>query len=145
MIIENKNIEKICNFYVSDFHLEMILLPYLNQKLKEEEPVTIISEKNLNQSIKELISKVNLDNKIKNNILNLEWDSAEIKEIQNNSNVVLIGTENFIEQKKNKLIDMDVENLKIIDCYNLQEVEKDVQKIVLIHDKNLNTLGITNV
>ncbi len=145
MIIENKNIEKICNFYVSDFHLEMILLPYLNQKLKEEEPVTIISEKNLNQSIKELISKVNLDNKIKNNILNLEWDSAEIKEIQNNSNVVLIGTENFIEQKKNKLIDMDVENLKIIDCYNLQEVEKDVQKIVLTHDKNLNTLGITNV
>ena len=145
MIIENKNIEKICNFYVSDFHLEMILLPYLNQKLKEEEPVTIISEKNLNQSIKELISKVNLDNKIKNNILNLKWDSAEIKEIQNNSNVVLIGTENFIEQKKNKLIDMDVENLKIIDCYNLQEVEKDVQKIVLTHDKNLNTLGITNV
>ena len=145
MIIENKNIEKICNFYVSDFHLEMILLPYLSQKLKEEEPVTIISEKNLNQSIKELISKVNLDNKIKNNILNLEWDSAEIKEIQNNSNVVLIGTENFIEQKKNKLIDMDVENLKIIDCYNLQEVEKDVQKIVLTHDKNLNTLGITNV
>ena len=145
MIIENKNTEKICNFYVSDFHLEMILLPYLNQKLKEEEPVTIISEKNLNQSIKELISKVNLDNKIKNNILNLEWDSAEIKEIQNNSNVVLIGTENFIEQKKNKLIDMDVENLKIIDCYNLQEVEKDVQKIVLTHDKNLNTLGITNV
>lgn len=145
MLIENKNIEKICNFYVSDFHLEMILLPYLNQKLKEEEPVTIISEKNLNQSIKELISKVNLDNKIKNNILNLKWDSAEIKEIQNNSNVVLIGTENFIEQKKNKLIDMDVENLKIIDCYNLQEVEKDVQKIVLTHDKNLNTLGITNV
>lgn len=145
MIIKNKNIEKICNFYVSDFHLEMILLPYLNQKLKEEEPVTIISEKNLNQSIKELISKVNLDNEAKNNILNLKWDSAEIKEIQNNSNVVLIGTKNFIEQKKNKLIDMDVENLKIIDCYNLQEVEKDVQKIVLTHDKNLNTLGITNV
>ena len=60
MIIQNKNIEKICNFYVSDFHLEMILLPYLNQKLKEEEPITIISEKNLNQSIKELISIVNL-------------------------------------------------------------------------------------
>lgn len=145
MIIQNKNIEKICNFYVSDFHLEMILLPYLNQKLKEEEPITIISEKNLNQSIKELISKVNLDNDAKKNILNLKWDSAEIKEIQNNSNVILIGTENFIEQKKNKLIDMNVENLKIIDCYSLQEVEKNVQNIILTHDKNLNTLGLTNV
>ena len=145
MIIQNKNIEKICNFYVSDFHLEMILLPYLNQKLKEEEPITIISEKNLNQSIKELISKVNLDNDAKKNILNLKWDSAEIKEIQNNSNVILIGTENFIEQKKNKLIDMNVENLKIIDCYSLQEVEKNLQNIILTHYKNLNTLGLTNV
>ena len=84
MIIENKKIEKICNFYVSDFHLEMILLPYLNEKIQENEPINIISEKNLNQSINELISKVNLDKNMKNNILNLKWNSSDIKNIQNN-------------------------------------------------------------
>lgn len=145
MIIKNRKIEKICNFYVSEFHLEMILVPYLSEKLKEEEPINIISEKNLNQSIQELISKVNLDNNIKKDILKLEWNSSEIKDIQNNSNVILIGTKNFIEKNKNKLIDMNIENLKIIDCYNLEEVEKDIQQIVLTHDKNLNTLGITKV
>ena len=145
MIIENKKIEKICNFYVSDFHLEMILLPYLNEKIQENEPINIISEKNLNQSINELISKVNLDKNMKNNILNLKWDSSDIKNIQNNSNVILVGTKDFIEQKTNKLMDMDIENLKIIDCYNLLEVEKEVPKIVSRHDKNLNSLGITKV
>ena len=145
MIIENKKIEKICNFYVSDFHLEMILLPYLNEKIQENEPINIISEKNLNQSINELILKVNLDKNMKNNILNLKWDSSDIKNIQNNSNVILVGTKHFIEQKTNKLMDMDIENLKIIDCYNLLEVEKEVPKIVSTHDKNLNSLGITKV
>ena len=145
MIIENKKIEKICNFYVSDFHLEMILLPYLNEKIQENEPINIISEKYLNQSINELISKVNLDKNMKNNILNLKWNSSDIKNIQNNSNVILVGTKDFIEQKTNKLMDMDIENLKIIDCYNLQEVEKEIPKIVSTHDKNLNSLGITKV
>ena len=145
MIIENKKIEKICNFYVSDFHLEMILLPYLNEKIQENEPINIISEKNLNQSINELISKVNLDKNMKNNILNLKWNSSDIKNIQNNSNVILVGTKDFIEQKTNKLMDMDIENLKIIDCYNLQEVEKEIPKIVSTHDKNLNSQGITKV
>ena len=145
MIIENKKIEKICNFYVSDFHLEMILLPYLNEKIQENEPINIISEKNLNQSINELISKVNLDKNMKNTILNLKWNSSDIKNIQNNSNVILVGTKDFIEQKTNKLMDMDIENLKIIDCYNLQEVEKEIPKIVSTHDKNLNSLGITKV
>ena len=145
MIIENKKIKKICNFYVSDFHLEMILLPYLNEKIQENEPINIISEKNLNQSINELISKVNLDKNMKNNILNLKWNSSDIKNIQNNSNVILVGTKDFIEQKTNRVMDMDIENLKIIDCYNLQEVEKEIPKIVSTHDKNLNSLGITKV
>ena len=145
MNIENKKIEKICNLNVSDFQLEMILLPYLNEKIQENEPINIISEKNLNQSINELISKVNLDKNMKNNILNLKWNSSDIKNIQNNSNVILVGTKDFIGQKTNKLMDMDIENLKIIDCYNLQEVEKEIPKIVSTHDKNLNSLGITKV
>ena len=34
MVVENK-IEKLCCFYVSDFHLEMILLPYINKTIEE--------------------------------------------------------------------------------------------------------------
>ena len=35
MVVENNKIEKLCCFYVSDFHLEMILLPYINKKIEE--------------------------------------------------------------------------------------------------------------
>lgn len=144
MIIEDNKIEKICNFYVSDFHLEMILLPYISKKIKEKEPIIIISEKDLEKSLKELISKVNLDEETKTKILELNWNSKTPKEIENNSNIILIGSKNFIENKKKKLYKSNLKNLKIIDCYNLEEVESNIKEIVLTHDKNLNTLGVTN-
>ena len=62
MIVENKNIEKICSFYVSDFHLEMILMPYINKKLDENKKVIIKTEKNLKDTVEVLISKMNINN-----------------------------------------------------------------------------------
>ena len=143
MIIEDNKIEKICNFYVSDFHLEMILLPYISKKIEEKEPI-IISEKHLEKSLKELISKDKVDEETKIKILELDWNSKNPKEIENNSNIILIGSKNFIESKKKKLYNSNLKNLKIIDCYNLEEVEGNIKEIVLTHDKNLNTLGVTN-
>ena len=35
MIKENKREEKLCLFFASDYHFEMISLPYINESLKE--------------------------------------------------------------------------------------------------------------
>ena len=67
MVVENIQIKRICSFYVSEFHLGMILLPYISQKIEKKEPILIVSEKNLLNSIKELVSKVNLKEEIKRN------------------------------------------------------------------------------
>ena len=37
MCIENNNVKKLCSFYVSDWHLVAMLLPYINQKINERE------------------------------------------------------------------------------------------------------------
>ena len=47
MIVQNKNIEKMCSFYVSEYHLEMILVPFINKKIEEKENVIINTEYNL--------------------------------------------------------------------------------------------------
>ena len=57
MIAPNKKIEKRCCFYVSEFHLEMILIPYINEKIEED--ITILTEKNLKQTLEILITKIN--------------------------------------------------------------------------------------
>ena len=37
MVVENEKTEKIYSIYVSDFHLEMILVPYINEKINNNE------------------------------------------------------------------------------------------------------------
>ena len=60
MIVNSSKIEKMCSFYVSDFHLEMILVPYISEKIENKEDIKIITEKNLQDTIEVLISKMNL-------------------------------------------------------------------------------------
>ena len=56
-----KTKEKTCAFYASDYHFEMISLPYINEKLDENKEVIILTENNLRETIKTLISKINLN------------------------------------------------------------------------------------
>ena len=72
MVVENKKSEKLCSFYVSDFHLEMILVPYINKKIEENERVIIATEKDLEETVKVLISKLNLKEEKKEKKLKLK-------------------------------------------------------------------------
>ena len=47
MMKENKREEKICLFFASDYHFEMISLPYINKKLDESKEVIVLTENNL--------------------------------------------------------------------------------------------------
>lgn len=143
MVVENIQIKRICSFYVSEFHLGMILLPYISQKIERKEPILIVSEKNLLNSIKELVSKVNLKEEIKNQILNLKWNCSNIVEIKDKSNIILIGKEKFIEDKVKEIEEKNMNEIQIIDCYYFEEIKNKMQDIVEKHDRSLNTLGIS--
>ena len=69
MELVEKTIEKICSFYVSDWHLVTMLLPYINKEINEKANIITILEKDIEQNIKTLIDKLNLKNKQK--ILNV--------------------------------------------------------------------------
>ena len=36
MVTKENKLEKTCSFYVSEYHLEMILVPYINKKIEEK-------------------------------------------------------------------------------------------------------------
>ena len=40
-----------CAFYASDYHFEMMTLPYISKKLDESKKVVILSENNLNEDV----------------------------------------------------------------------------------------------
>ena len=147
MITEKNNIEKICSFYVSDFHLEMIMLPYINDKIDKKANIAIITEKNLTETVQELISKINLTKEKKEKILNLGWTNSGLNTIKIDKKskgekiVFIIGSRNYIDNV-NKNIEEKIKDIKIkiINCYDLAEIQKDITEIVSQHSKVLNTV-----
>ena len=140
MVTKNKKIFKTCSFYVSDFNLEMILIPYINKKLKNNEEIKIVTEKNLKETVKILISKMNLDQKTKEEILNLGWDNIN-SDISNNTNIIIIGSNKYIQEKNSLIENSDIENINVVNCYEFDEVKDEMNEIVEEHDNTLNTLG----
>ena len=160
MEILKNNIEKLCSFYVSDWHLVTMLLPYINKQINEKANIITLLERDIEENIKTLTKKLNLKNERK--ILKLNWKKTngikfsvledKIKEIkkENTLNIVFInGNKNYIDlTNKNieKYLNVNIEKykevkIKIIDCYEVGEFNINMQEILSMHDKILNTSG----
>lgn len=135
MIVQNKNEEKTCCFYVSEFHLEMLIVPYIREKINQK--IYIISEKNLRKTIEILISRLNINEEEKEKILQLNWDGEEKNE--ENCNVIIIGSKKFIEEKNAKIEKMNI--LSVLDCYDFEQEKDNMNDIIKQYKKKLNTLG----
>ena len=69
--------ERICAFYASDYHFEMVSLPYISKEMDNQDEIIILTENNLEETIKKLLSKVNLKENKKKKILNLNWKNED--------------------------------------------------------------------
>ena len=135
MVVQDKREEKTCCFYVSDFHLEMILVPYINEKINEN--ITILSEKKLKDTVKILISKINLKEENKQKILSLGWNGEE--KIKENSNIIIIGTKEYIKNKNEEIKNKN--SISVLDCYNFEQEKDFIAEIIKQYKNTLNTLG----
>lgn len=145
MVLEEKKVKNICNFYVSEYHLEIMLLPYISKKIDNEENITIITEIDLKATLDVVIERINLDKNKKEKIKKIGWNIQNIENIIPNTNVILIGSKKFINEKVFELKERQVETLEIIACYNYNEVKNDMKEIVSKYDGMLNTLGINGI
>ena len=160
MEILKNNIEKLCSFYVSDWHLVTMLLPYINKQINCGSNIITILENDIEENIKTLIKKLNLKNEKK--ILNLNWKKSngikyteiqkKMKEMKKNNilNIIFInGNKNYIDITNaniEKFIRDNMEkykefNIKIINCFEVGEFNINMQEILQKHNKILNTSG----
>ncbi len=146
MVTKENKLEKTCSFYVSEYHLEMILVPYINKKIEEKYNVEIITQKNLKDTVKTLMDKINLEEQRKNKILNLNWgESKDFYEIKNKEKQIIIvnGNKEYIEQINKQIENIEeIDKLEIVNCYNLEEIGENIGEIRKQYKNILNTTGI---
>lgn len=147
-----KTNDKICSFYISDYHFEMISLPYINKKIEEEKEVIILTENNLEKTINKLISNINLNQKKKEKILKLDWNNNDFNKfklindnIENNRKMVIIikGNEKYIKNINKNIEKLTIEETQtqVIDCYNIEDISEKMDEIVSNYNRVLSTKG----
>lgn len=153
---ENQKLEKLCSFYVSEWHLATMLLPYINHQIDEDTKIITILENNIEENIKKLVEKLNLKNE--KEILEIRWTNVnskkygDIEELlekeicKTKDNIILInGCQDYIE-KNNKNIEKWVnksgeKKIKIINLFEVTEFNHNIMEILNAHDRILNTSG----
>ncbi|MBP3255417.1 MAG: hypothetical protein J6M60_02875 [Clostridia bacterium] len=150
MEVNENNIVKLCSFYVSDWHLVTMLLPYINQKINEEVEIATILEKDLNGNITKLVERLNLNNREK--ILKLNWNKFKergkiIYNKDNKEKVLIINGEKEFVENINKRIEKYFKThkvngiIKIVNCFEITGLDGNISDILDEHDKVLNTSG----
>ena len=137
--------EKVCCFFASDYHFEMIALPYINTNMDNKKNVKIFSQNDLEKTVNTLVSKINLKDDRKEDILNLDWSKKDnldsVETIDENSVVFIKGEEDYINRVNQKLKENNLDNIKVINCYEIDEVKDHVDNIMEKYDRILNTEG----
>ena len=152
---ENKKIEKLCSFYVSNWHLVTMLLPYINEKIETNTKIITILENNIEENIKKLLERLNLKNEEK--ILKINWknfNSQKYEEVseylsEQNKNLknIIINDKNsknvITNNKKAKdviiLVNGSKENIEM----NNQNIQKWLKKEKINKAKIINFFEVT--
>lgn len=152
MMKENKREEKLCLFFASDYHFEMISLPYINENLKKNKDVVIMTENDLGNSVNKVISSINLNEEEKSRLNKIDWKNDELnkfKEVKNADKdgkellIFVKGRENYINNM-NKNIEnwTNLKNVEIVDCYDINEVQNNAGEIAKQYDNVLFSSGV---
>ena len=133
--------DRVCCFYASREHLMSILLPYINEKLEENQNIVTILEEDIGKETKALRRIFNFKkenwNKIeevfkrKENLVN-----ADFKD----SIVIIIGSNSFLEQK-NKIDEAKI----VINCFELMQGLDKIKRILEESNKILTTKGLREI
>ncbi len=147
-----KTKEKSCIFYVSDYHFEMISLPYISKKIEEGKKIIILTEENLEETIKVLVEKINLKEEKKKQILKINWNKDDIKKLQKikeekevEMEILIKGTEEYINKMNKEIEQINNKNIKIIDCYNIEKTKEKIDSIMIKYNNLISTIGEKSV
>ncbi len=140
---------KICGFNVNEFHLVTMIMPYIYEKINEEKTISTFFEKD----VQEIYNKVlNINEKFwknKEKLDEIDWKKTEINNISEKFNsevdiVIVAGRKDFID-KINRLVINFHTKFTLVNCFEIDDFNKNLENIVKKYDKVLCTKGVREI
>lgn len=145
----NEKNKRICTMYANEYHFELIALSYINGELKRNRDVVILTEKNIEETTKEILGKMNFSKDEMEKIVKIDVKEEYKKKLENikkniekniETTVFVKGNKEYIE-RMNKEIGKEKKVIKIIDSYDIEEVGLESNEILKNYDIVINMLG----
>lgn len=157
---KKNGVKRICSFCVSNWHLVTMLMPYISKKI-ENENVVMLLEEDMSEIASEFLTHIAIEDNLKDRFENLKWQKtsckyADVKEMfmksikeRKDVNFIVFGSEEYIKKMNeniNKFMNSNkkiIENIfvQIIDAYEVMQFNNNLNDILSVHDKILNTSG----
>lgn len=75
-------IQKVCGFYVNDWHFTTMILPYIRKEIEANKKVITFFKNSIKSNIEEILSKMNLNKTFEQRILEINWKQIKQEEIE---------------------------------------------------------------
>jgi hypothetical protein len=157
-------VKRVCGFYVSSMHLVTMILPFIKNESNRNVKFETVLEYNLKGSIKNVLSNLIINDKEKEKILNINWNSNRIQKysnieknlkkiLENNKEIDILinGSRKYIEEVNiliNKFLNKNKINknkITIINCYEVREFDDNIREILDSHEFIINTAGVHKI
>ena len=146
--MNNTKENKMCLFFASDYHFEMITLPYIEKELEKDKEIVVLTDKDLVPTVKNLVSKITIPEEKKEKILSINWKNEDklkmeyVKNTKKETTVFIKGKKNYVTEMRNNISKyIEEKNLKCIDCYDVNEISENIEEIASNYDSVLKTMG----
>ena len=146
--MNNTKENKMCLFFASDYHFEMITLPYIEKELEKDKEIVVLTDKDLEPTVEVLVSKITIPEEKKEKILSINWKNEDklkmeyVKNTKKETTVFIKGKKNYVTEMRNNISKyIEEKNLKCIDCYDVNEISENIEEIASNYDSVLKTMG----
>lgn len=139
--------DKMCMFFASDYHFEMISLLSIKREIEKGNQTIIIPENDLTKTVNTVLSRVNFSEEEKGKIKEIDWSNKDkIKKIDKiikegrEVSIYIKGGEKYVKEKNKMLNEIkNKDGIQIIDCYDITQMNENIEKIKENYKEQLMT------
>lgn len=143
--------DKICAFSVNEFHLAVMLMPYIYESVNENKNIVTFFEKDLEDIYEKVINTNTSYWKDRNKLDSIDWKKLEASRLsekfENNLNadiVIVAGKKDFIKRINSLVLNFHT-NFTLVNCYEVDDFNDGFETIIKEYSKILCTKGIKEI
>lgn len=141
----------ICSFCVNDYHLAVMIVPYIYQALNEGKKVITFLDRDLEKMIYQVIATNKKFWESEEKLKQVNFKKTEFKRIAekfeeaSDGDIILIaGKDDFIERMNQLILNFHI-NFTILNCFDIEDIAKNENFKISNYTKILNTKGLENI